>query len=163
MSLTTATILLPFAQPLTQPGQLVLQPQEPKSQPTAPTERTDAGTATPTQPGGTAGPQGPGAPPQACGGDMVWMMGLFLVLMWFMVLRPESRRRKETAAMLQALKTGDIVVTIGGMHGRVHSVLEKTIVLTVDEQKMVFDRTAIARVVRDDGATPASGGNQQKA
>lgn len=78
------------------------------------------------------------------------MMGLFVALMWLMVLRPESKRRKETQAMLSALKQGDTVVTIGGMHGKVAAIAEKTIVLRIDTQMVTFDRSAIARVVRDE-------------
>ena len=78
------------------------------------------------------------------------MIGLFLLLMWFMVLRPESRRRKQTQQMLAALKQGDRVVTLGGMHGVVASIADRTVTLRVEDVKMVFDRSAIARVERDE-------------
>ena len=91
------------------------------------------------------------------GGSTFGIMGLFLVLMWFMVLRPESKRRKETQNMLSLLKQGDTVVTIGGMHGVVHSLDEKTVILMVDNVRMAFDRSAIARVVRDEQAAAAGG------
>jgi preprotein translocase subunit YajC len=123
-------------------------PQEPKTQPEKPSERSDAGTTAPGGPPGTV--PTPNSSPQPCGMDTFLLMGLFLALMWFMVLRPESRRRKETAAMLSALKQGDNVVTIGGMHGQVQTVLEKTVLLRIGDQTMTFDRTAIARVVRDE-------------
>ncbi len=133
--------------------------QEPKTQPTAPTAPGTADTATGTgtvDPGGAPPPKAPNAPIEQCGNSTFLMMGLFLALMYFMVLRPESKRRKETAQMLAATKAGDVVVTIGGMHGVVDSLADKTMVLRIGDQRMTFDRSAIARVVRDDAA-PAAG------
>ena len=138
--MTTAQFVLP-----------VLLPQEPKNQPPGPTPRTEpgAGTTAPADPN-TGQPQGPGAKSMPCGWDTFAMMGLFLALMWFLVLRPESRRRKESAAMLSSLKQGDNVVTLGGMHGQVATIQEKTVVLRVGDQRLTFDRSAIARVLRDE-------------
>lgn len=129
--------------------------QEPKPATTGPSERGEA--AGTTAPGGPQGPQGtggagPGVAPEPCGTQPMLMAGLFLVVVWFMVLRPESRRRKESQAMLNALKQGDTVVTIGGMHGVVDRIDERIVVLRVGDQRMTFDRTAVARVVRDEPA-----------
>ena len=115
----------------------------------------DAGAAGTAQPGGPDAPPATGAA-QPCGTDTFLMMGLFVALMWLMVLRPESKRRKETMSMLQALKQGDTVVTSGGMHGKVATISDKTVVLRIDTQMVTFDRTAIARVVRDDGSPTKS-------
>jgi preprotein translocase subunit YajC len=128
--------------------------QEPKVQPDQPSPTQEPG---PAAPGGTTGtgtgtgqPAGPLGPmDQVCGSPFA-MIGLFLVIMWLLVLRPESRRRKETQAMLGALKQGDRVVTIGGMHGVVASIADKTVKVRVDTLTMDFDRSAIARVVRDE-------------
>ena len=52
--------------------------------------------------------------------------------------------------MIAALKKGDKVVTIGGIHGVVSSTKEKTVVVKVDDNtKIEFNRTAIASVVTD--------------
>ncbi len=131
--------------------------QEPQAGPAGPVDQTGgapapAGASTQdpgSSPGGAGGQTGQ---PGQCGTETFVMMGLFLALMYFMVLRPESKRRKETQSMLALLKVGDTVVTIGGMHGTVANLTEKEVTLTVDQVKMVFDRSAIARVVRDDAA-----------
>jgi preprotein translocase subunit YajC len=140
--MTTVQFVLPVLR--------VLLPQEPQS-PTGPTPRTEtgAGTTAPADPNAGV-PPGPGAKPAQCGYETFLMMGLFLALMWFLVLRPEGKRRKESAAMLSSLKQGDNVVTIGGMHGQVAAIQEKTVVLRIGDQRMTFDRSAIARVVRDE-------------
>ena len=129
-------------------------PQEPTAPAPGPTGPGAApATGTTQAPAGDAGATG--APQQPCGTETFWMMGLFVALMWFMVLRPESKRRKETQSMLAALKQGDTVVTIGGMHGKVAAIADKTVVLRIDTQMVTFDRSAIARVVADEAQKKA--------
>lgn len=103
-------------------------------------------------------PQPSGQPQQPCGMEMWIMMPALLLLMYFMVLRPESRRRKEQQALLSSIKVGDRVVTVGGMHGVVTKLAEKTLTLRVDSLQMTFDRVAVARVERDDAAAPPAKG-----
>jgi preprotein translocase subunit YajC len=123
---------------------------------------TPAGVAPAAGPGSgsSAGaPQQP-APGQAqspCGTEMWIMMPAMLLIMYFMVLRPEQKRRKEQQALLASIKQGDRVVTAGGMHGVVAKLTDKTVTLRVDTLHMTFDRVAIARVERDDASTPAKG------
>ena len=83
---------------------------------------------------------------------------LIFVIMYFFMIRPQNKERKETEKKIAALKKGDRVVTIGGIHGTVVTPKEKTIVIKVDDNcKLEFNRTAIATVitekdVKDDGA-----------
>jgi preprotein translocase subunit YajC len=123
--------------------------QEPKAPTTGPAERTAGGA-----PGsGTAQPQpAPGPSQGPCGMDMMLMLPLLFVVMWFMVLGPERKRKKEAQQMLSSLKAGDRIVSIGGVHGVVHSLEERTITVRVDTIRMVLDRSAIARVLRDEVA-----------
>ena len=105
--------------------------------------------------GSTAAPGGPNPTPPAGapggGGDMFFLyMGLIVLALYFMMLRPEQKRKKALQSMLSAIKQGDRVVTVGGMHGTVMNLAEKTVTLRVDTVKMVMDRVAIARVERDE-------------
>ena len=61
----------------------------------------------------------------------ILMMGLFFVIFYFMLIRPQSKRAKEHRAMLSALATGDEVVTSGGILGRVTEVGDNFITLEV--------------------------------
>ncbi|HEU4419116.1 MAG TPA: preprotein translocase subunit YajC [Planctomycetota bacterium] len=120
-------------------------PQEPKSASDTPGASTGGSTAAPGGAGPTPSPQ-PGG-----GGDMFFLyMGLIVLALYFMMLRPEQKRKKALQSMLSAIKQGDRVVTVGGMHGTVMSLAEKTVTLRVDTVKMVMDRVAIARVERDE-------------
>ena len=72
---------------------------------------------------------------------------LIIVIFYFFLIRPQNKKQKETEKMLNALKKGDKVITIGGIHGVVSSVKEKTVILKVDDDcKMEFNRTAISSV-----------------
>ncbi len=74
----------------------------------------------------TAGTAAEGAQqPQPQMGGMASMLSMFLpiiliiALLYFMMIRPQRKREKETQAMLSAMKVGDKVVTIGGICGKV--------------------------------------------
>ena len=131
----------------------ILLPQQPQTSPGAPSATQSGGAQdgqAGTQQPAPAGGAGQGSPLDACGTPQMLMMLGFLAVLWFTMLGPERKRRKETQQMLQALKPGDKVVTMGGMHGVVASIAEKTVTLRCDQQRIVFDRSAITRIERDE-------------
>jgi preprotein translocase subunit YajC len=70
-----------------------------------------------------------------------------VAIFYFLILRPQNKKQKETQKMLSALKKGDQVVTIGGVHGVIQSVKESTVIVKVDENvKLEFNRSAVATV-----------------
>ncbi|MBP5520442.1 MAG: preprotein translocase subunit YajC [Treponema sp.] len=72
---------------------------------------------------------------------------LIIVIFYFFLIRPQNKKQKETQRMLDALKKGDKVITIGGIHGTVSSVKENTVIVKVDDNcKLEFNRTAISTV-----------------
>jgi preprotein translocase subunit YajC len=77
--------------------------------------------------------------------------GLVILIFYFLIIRPQNKKQKETEKMLSAVKKGDKIVTIGGVHGVVQAVKEGgTVVVKVDENcKIEFSRSAIASVVVD--------------
>jgi preprotein translocase subunit YajC len=64
---------------------------------------------------------------------MMVPMLLIFVVMYLMVIRPQSKRAKETQRMLSELKKGDEVVTTGGMIGRISGIKDTEITLQVQE------------------------------
>ena len=81
---------------------------------------------------------------------MIMPLVLIVGIMYLFMIRPQQKKQKETQKMLDALKKGDKVVTIGGIHGTVASTKENTVVVKVDDNtKIEFNRTAIATVVVD--------------
>lgn len=94
----------------------------------------------------------------ATGGGLGMLIPLILivVIMYFFMIRPQNKKQKETQKMLDALKKGDKVITIGGIHGVVSQTKEQTVVIKVDDgTKIEFNRTAISTVVTDKPAAPA--------
>jgi len=86
------------------------------------------------------------------GFQMLIMFGLIFGIMYFLMIRPQNKRMQEHAAMVAALKKGDQMVTVGGVHGRIFAVEEKTIVLEVAKgMRITVDKDKIART---EGLTP---------
>ncbi|WP_318664419.1 preprotein translocase subunit YajC [Treponema sp.] len=78
------------------------------------------------------------------------MIGLMIVIFYFFLIRPQKKQEKETKRMIDALKKGDKIVTIGGIYGTVFSVKDSTVVVKVDDStKIEFTKTAISRVVTE--------------
>ena len=76
------------------------------------------------------------------------MFVLIFVIFYFFIIRPQNKKQKETERMIDAIKKGDKVITIGGLHGEVSAVREKTFVIKVEDgSKMEFSRSAISTVV----------------
>lgn len=78
----------------------------------------------------------------------ILMIALLFGVMYFMMIRPQQKRRKEAEAMQSALAPGDEVVTIGGLYGTVTRVDDDTVSLEVAPGvETRYARPAIARVV----------------
>jgi preprotein translocase, YajC subunit len=73
--------------------------------------------------------------------------GLVFVIFYFLIIRPQNKKQKDTQKMIEAVKKGDKVITAGGVHATVYSVKEKTVILKVDDNvKMEFSKSSIAAV-----------------
>ena len=81
---------------------------------------------------------------------MVLPIALIFVIFYVFIIRPQNKKQKETQKMIDALKKGDKVVTIGGIHGVISSVKDQTVIVKVDDDaKIEFTRSAIASVIVD--------------
>ena len=86
------------------------------------------------------------------GGSMFSILILVLrfAVMYFLMIRPQKKREKETKAMRAGLGVGDEIVTIGGLCCKVVKTKEESIVVQVgpDKVKMEFMRWAVSKVVK---------------
>ncbi|NLU37018.1 MAG: preprotein translocase subunit YajC [Clostridiales bacterium] len=75
---------------------------------------------------------------------------LMFVVFYFVLIRPQRKKEKETQEMLASLKAGDNVTTIGGICGKIVSVKDDILTVEVgaDKVKLVFERWAIRDVER---------------
>lgn len=77
-------------------------------------------------------------------------IAIIFLIFYFLMIRPQNKKQKETEKMIAALKKGDKIVTIGGIHGVVSTTKEQTVIVKVDDNaKMEFSRSAIAQVITD--------------
>ncbi|MEO8588066.1 MAG: preprotein translocase subunit YajC [Flavobacteriales bacterium] len=73
------------------------------------------------------------------------MMGLLMVVFYFFMIRPQQKKAKDARNFRESLQKGSKVVTIGGLHGKVLEIDEKTVLLEVDSNvKLRFEKSAIA-------------------
>ena len=86
------------------------------------------------------------ADPAAGMGSTMIMLVLMLALMYFMLIRPENKRKKEAEQMRAALKAGDNVTTIGGITGTVVDVKEDKFVIETgaDRVRIEFAKFALS-------------------
>jgi len=73
--------------------------------------------------------------------------GLVFVVFYFLIIRPQNKKQKDMKKMIEAVKKGDKIVTIGGIHGVVAAVKETTVMVKVDDgTRIEFSKSAIASV-----------------
>lgn len=78
---------------------------------------------------------------------MTIIMVGFIAFFYFIVVRPQNKKRKDAEQMLSTLKKGDKVVSIGGIHGKVTSLKDNEIVVKIDSNaEITFDKSAISKV-----------------
>ena len=86
------------------------------------------------------------------GGSMfsILILVLLFAVMYFLMIRPQKKREKETKAMRAGIGVGDEIVTIGGICCKVVKTKEESIVVQVgpDKVKMEFMRWAVSKVVK---------------
>ncbi len=98
------------------------------------------------------------APPvagQAAPNPLIQIVPLVLIFIvfYFFMIRPQQKKQKDREKVLDSLKRGDKVITIGGIHGVVAGIdtEKKTVLVQVsDSTKITFDRTAIANIEKQE-------------
>ena len=72
---------------------------------------------------------------------------ILVLFFYFLLYRPQKQAQKKRDAMLSALKVGDEIITLGGMHGKITVLDENTVTLCAsDGVNIVFERSAISSV-----------------
>ena len=88
--------------------------------------------------------------PTGAGSDLMSFLPLIaiFVVFYFLMLRPQQKRAKETKAMLEALQKGDEVVTVGGIVGRISKLTDQYATVEIATGVEVnLQRQAIATVL----------------
>jgi preprotein translocase subunit YajC len=95
----------------------------------------------------SAAPQ-PG-PAGGIGSFFVPLIFIFII-MYFVMIRPQKKRQQQQQQLISSLKTGDRVVTNGGIHGLISNVKENTILVKVaDNVKIEMEKSAVTTVLKE--------------
>jgi len=87
-------------------------------------------------------------PNAAMAGNLLFGV-IVVAIFYFMLFRPQQKQQKAHREMLSNLNKNDEVVTLGGIHGTIISVKEKTFVLRIDDNvKIEIEKSAISYVVK---------------
>jgi len=85
------------------------------------------------------------------GGDMfqlLMMIGIFFAIMYFMIIRPQTKKAKEHQALLDGLRKGDEIATASGILGKIHKMDDNFVQLKVAENTIItIQRHAVGSVM----------------
>jgi preprotein translocase subunit YajC len=83
-------------------------------------------------------------------GFIILLIGLF-VLLWLLLIRPQRKRSDAQVAMQDRLRTGDEIITAGGIHATVKSIEDDVLEIEIAPRTIVrLDRRAVAAVVSEE-------------
>lgn len=79
-------------------------------------------------------------------GVRVLFFGLMAVVFYFFMIRPKQKEEQRKEDFLKSLKKGKEVITIGGLHGTIVSVGEKTVVIEIDRKgsQLTVEKVALS-------------------
>lgn len=73
------------------------------------------------------------------------MFGAIILVFYFFMIRPQQKKMRDQKKFREELTKGMTIITIGGMHGKLISVEDETVVIEVDKGiRLTFDKTAIS-------------------
>lgn len=81
----------------------------------------------------------------ASGLSTILMFGLILVVFYFFMIRPQTKKMKEAKKFAESLEKGQKVITIGGIHGKIEEVRDTTVIISVEGGgKLKVEKRAIS-------------------
>ncbi len=84
---------------------------------------------------------------------LLFPMILIFIVMYFLMIRPQNQQRKKQAQLLAALKSGDKVITSGGIIGTVITVKDTTVSLRSADAKMEVTKSSVVQILEGSAAT----------
>lgn len=83
------------------------------------------------------------------GANQLVMIVLMIGVFYFFMIRPQMKKQKELKKFREALKPGDKVVTIGGIHGKILEISDSTVLIQSEGTKIRLDKAAISSSMED--------------
>src|SRR6266566_5061756 len=89
------------------------------------------------------------APAQNPASGIGFFVPFIFIIMYFVMFRPQKKRQEQQQRLISSIKTGDRVVTNGGIHGLISNVKETTVIVKVaDNVKIELEKSAVTNVVK---------------
>ena len=95
-------------------------------------------------------------------GSLLIPLVVMIALMYFLMIRPENKRKKEAEAMRSSLKKGDQITTIGGIVGKIVQVTDDNIIIETSDDRVRMELTKWA-VSTNNSNPPANNKKDKKA
>lgn len=85
----------------------------------------------------------------AGGGGQMWgniiLFGGIIVIFYLFMIRPQQKKQKDQKKFIEAIKKGDKIVTVGGIHGKIASIEDDTVMLEIERgAKMRIEKSSIS-------------------
>ena len=92
--------------------------------------------------------------------SFILMMLLMLAMLYFFMIRPENKRKKDAQNLRDSLKVGDVITTIGGIVGKIVQVTDENIVIETSDDRVRMELTKWA--VSTNNSNPPAAGKKGK-
>jgi len=80
--------------------------------------------------------------------SLIFMVIAIFAVMYFLMIRPQQRQKKQHQSMLSQISKGDKIVTAGGLHGTVTGVKDTSVIVKIaDNVKVEINRSAVSQIV----------------
>jgi len=103
--------------------------------------------------------EGPGGPL----GNPLFLIIMIFVLFYFILYRPEKKRKQEREAMLKNLNRGDEVITAGGVYGKITALTDKTVTVEVaPNTRLKVSRQHVSKAATENPARSEAAENKKE-
>ena len=79
----------------------------------------------------------------------ILFIGLMFFVFYFFMIRPQMKKQKELKKFREGLAKGDHIVSLGGIHGRILEVTDKTVLIESEKTKIRLDKSAVNQTGAD--------------
>ena len=86
-----------------------------------------------------------GAPGAGGGASTLIMIGLMVIVFYFFMIRPQMKKQKDQNKFREEIKKGDKIITLGGMHGKIADIQDKTFIIEVEgNNRLKIEKSAVS-------------------
>lgn len=95
-------------------------------------------------------------------GGMILYFVVIIAIFYFLMIRPQRKKEKEQKNLLDSLKKGDQIITIGGFYGKIISVKDEVVTVQIDQTRAKIEKSAVKTVVKSSNHDEALDGSDDE-